>query len=105
MKSKFVFCVAVILIAGFQLKADDADDHFDVVEELNANEFAEGYSNYCASIDKNTKLSADKFAVRTELGWITAVEYKRLQKTAFPCRKAETRIGTPFGSKEFCLCH
>jgi len=103
MNFKLILCLALVLSGGLGLKAEDTNDFnndtFDVVEELNASEIDEGISNYCSITNQNFKLSADAFAVRTpDLGWMIAEEYKRLKLT-----NGETRIASPFGSKEFVL--
>jgi hypothetical protein len=94
MKPKFILCLALVLSGYLSSKANDGC----AVTELNTNEISEGYSNYHVVANRRIKLSAEKFAVRTDLGWITSAEYERLKLS-----KGETRISTPLGSKAFSL--
>ncbi|HVU27683.1 MAG TPA: hypothetical protein VHG71_08100 [Verrucomicrobiae bacterium] len=100
MKNKIILCLVLILSGELQLKANDtngADDHFDVVEELHAAEINECFTNYSA-ITNQDFLTKD-FAVRTtDLGWMTAAEYKRLKLT-----NGTTQISSPFGSKAYSV--
>ena len=99
MKPKLILCLALVLSGGAPLIAADTNDTFDVVAELNVAEIPEGISNYCAITNQNFKLATNTFAVRTpDLGWMIAEEYKRLKLT-----NGETRIVSPFASKEFVL--
>jgi hypothetical protein len=91
---KIILCLALVL-SGYP--SSKADDRY-ALTELNTNEISEGYSNYHVIANQRVKLSAEKFAVRTELGWITSAEYERLKLC-----KGETRISTPLGSKAFSL--
>lgn len=94
MKPKLILCLALILSGCLSSKADDGY----AVTELNTSEISEGYSHYHVVANQRIKLSAEKFAVRTGLGWITSAEYERLKLS-----KEETRISTPLGSKAFSL--
>ncbi len=94
MKIEFIFSLALVLGSGWLLKADETNGTFDVVEELISSNIPEGISNYSAIYNLN--LSPQTFAVKTDLGWITAAEYNRLHLS-----KGKTRISSPLGSKEF----
>jgi hypothetical protein len=93
MKMKFIFFIALILGSRWLSKADETNNTFDVVEELNSGKIPESISNYSAI--NNLNLSPRTFAVKTDLGWITAAEYNRLKLS-----KGETRISSPLASKE-----
>jgi hypothetical protein len=91
---KIILCLALVLSGYLSSKADDRY----AVTELNANEISEGCSNYHVVANQRIKLPAEKFAIRTDLGWITSAEYERLKLS-----KGETHISTPIGSKAFSL--
>lgn len=98
MKTKLIFCLAFILSGSFPLVAKSVDVPFQVVTEWDAHEIPEGCSDYGVITNQNIKLSPETFAVRTDLGWIAAAEYKRLKLA-----QGETHVFTPLGSKAFGL--
>ena len=102
MKPKLILCLALVL-SGFSVKADDTEivtnqDGF--IEEFGLNEIPECFTNYSAIT--NQKALKGDFAVRTDLGWITAMEYKRLKlDKQSGISNGVTRVSSPFGSKTY----
>jgi len=93
MKSKLLLCLALVLSGCLSLRAGAQTN---MVMELDANEFAGSFTNYCAITNADFKLPTEKLAVRSGLGWISTAENKRLKLP-----DGETRVATPLGSKEF----
>ncbi len=92
----FVSVTATLFICCIQYSY--AGGTFDSVEEMNDNEFIESYSNYSTITNSDIKFQSKDFLVRSQLGWISADESKRLKLP-----EENSGIGTPLGSKKFRL--
>ena len=102
MKNKLILCLALVL-SGFSSKADDKEigvDQNTSIEEFGLHEIPECFTNYSAV--SNQKALKGDFAVRTDLGWVTAMEYKRLKlDKRSGVTNGVTQVSSPFGSKAY----